>query len=231
MLEFGCALAAFIVSHRLPTTPSIRQWLVTRLGEKLYLSLYGLVSLGIVAWLISAAVRAPTIVIWHFQTWQAVVPLVLMPVAMVLFLASALSPNPLSVSLRPASGASELSAVVSITRHPILWAFALWALSHLIANGDLVAIILFGGLGLFAIAGMLILDRRTKRRLGADEWNRLADPTSILPFGAILAGRSRLKPDRHLIAGLIAGLAVYVWFLFQGHELVTGIDPLWWAMP
>jgi len=231
MLEFACALVAFIVSHRLPTTPAVRGWLVARLGERVYLILYGLVSLAIVAWLISAAVRAPTWVIWPFQAWQAVVPLVLMPFALILLIASVLSPNPLSVSMRPASADTALRAVVSITRHPILWAFGLWALSHLIANGDLVAVILFGGLGFFALVGMRILDRRKQRHLGAEAWARLAGPTSVLPFGAILAGRTRFGMDRDLIIGITAGLAGYLWFLLQGHELVTGLDPLWWAWP
>jgi len=229
MLEFVCALLAFIVSHRLPTRPAVRGWLVARLGERLYLILYGLASLGIVVWLISAAVRAPTYVIWPFQPWQAVVPFVLMPVAFILLIASALSPNPLSVSMRPASADTALPAVVSITRHPILWAFGLWALSHLIANGDLVAVILFGGLGFFAFMGMRILDRRKQRQLGAEEWGRLAGPTSVLPFGAILARRARFRLDRGLIIGIAGGLAGYVWFVLHGHELVTGLDPLWWA--
>ena len=231
MLEFVCALLAFVVSHRLPTTPKVRGWLVGRLGERLYLIVYGLVSLAIVAWLISAAVRAPTFVIWPFQAWQAVLPLVLMPFALTLLIASALSPNPLSVSLRPVTVEAALPSVVSITRHPILWAFALWALSHLIANGDLVAVILFGGLGFFALMGMRILDRRTQRQLGAAEWTRLAGPTSVMPFGAALAGRARLTLDRPMIVGIVGGLAGYVWFLLQGHELVTGLDPLWWAWP
>ncbi len=231
MLEFLCALVAFVVSHRLPAMPAVRARLVDRLGEKLYLALYGLLSLAIVAWLISAAVRAPTYVLWPFQNWQAVVPLVLMPLALVLLVASVFSPNPLSVSLRPASGVSSLPAVVSITRHPILWAFALWALSHLITNGDLVAVILFGGLGFFALIGMRIVDKRTKARLGPQEWERLAGPTSIMSFAAVITGRARLTADRALILGLVGGAVGYVWFLLQGHELVTGVDPLWWALP
>lgn len=227
MLEFVCALAAFVISHRVPAIPAIRARLVGRLGEKLYLALYGLVSIGVVVWLISAAVRAPTYVLWPFQTWQAVVPLVLMPLSLVLLVASVFSPNPLSVSLRPASGVTALPAVVSITRHPILWAFALWALSHLITNGDLVAVILFGGLGFFALIGMRILDRRTRARLGPQAWERLAGPTSIVPFAAVIAGRARLTADRALILGLVGGVAGYVWFLLQGHELLTGVDPLW----
>jgi uncharacterized membrane protein len=35
-------------------------------------------------------------------------------------------------------------------RHPMLWGFFLWAVAHLLVNGDLASIILFGGLGLWA---------------------------------------------------------------------------------
>ena len=194
MLEFVCALAAFIVSHRLPTIPAVRGWLVARLGERVYLILYGLLSLAIVAWLISAAVRAPTFVIWPFQAWQAVVPLVVMPVAFILLIASALSPNPLSVSMRPAPADTALPAVVSITRHPILWAFGLWARLAPDRQWRSRRRNPVWRAWVFRVyAGMRILDRRKQRHLGADEWDRLAGPTSVLPFGAILAGRARFR--------------------------------------
>ena len=226
MIEFTCALAVFIVSHRLPTTARVRGWLVARMGETIYRGFYSFLSLVILVWLISAALRAPVIMLWWPQAWHAAVPLVLMPFSAVLITSAALSPNPLSVNLRSVTFDREHPGIVSVTRHPMLWGFALWALSHLIANGDLVSAVLFGGLAAFALYGMRILDHKTKARLGDAEWHRLADDTSVLPFGAVLIGRKAFDLDRRLALGILIGVALYVWFVFQGHEILIGADPL-----
>ncbi len=44
-------------------------------------------------------------------------------------------------------------------RHPMLWGAVLWALAHLIANGDLRSLVLFGGLGLWALISMALINR------------------------------------------------------------------------
>ena len=53
-----------------------------------------------------------------------------------------------------------------ITRHPFLWGIALWALAHLIANGRLADLILFGGLLVVALAGPLSIDAKRVRAQG-----------------------------------------------------------------
>lgn len=228
MLEFAGALTVFLVSHRVPAMPGLRSWLVARLGERWYRAIYGLVSVIALAWVISAALRAPVVVLWWPQPWHAVVALVAMPFALALIGAAALTPNPLSVSLRSGTFEPAAPGIVAVTRHPMLWGFALWAFAHLLANGDLVSVILFGGLGAFALLGMPLLDRRTRDRLGADEWQRLAAETAITPFAAILSRRQRFHADLRLVTGAAAGIAVYVWLVLHGHAALIGADPLGW---
>lgn len=48
-------------------------------------------------------------------------------------------------------------------RHPMLGGFTLWAVAHLLVNGDLASVILFGGLGAWAIAAMLIINAQDAR--------------------------------------------------------------------
>lgn len=226
MLEFSVALAAFFVSHRVPTRPPVRRWLVARMGEPVFRVVYSILSLVVLAWLVAAAIRAPVIVLWWPQPWQAHVPLALMPVSLALIGAAVLSPNPLSINMRSVPFDPAHPGIVSVTRHPILWGFALWAFSHVIANGDLVSLILFGGLGLFAVLGMRVLDTKIMNRLGEDDWKRLAAPTSVLPFAGVIAGRTNLSVDSRMLLGVAAGVGAYIWFVLQGHELIIGADPL-----
>lgn len=49
----------------------------------------------------------------------------------------------------------------SLIRHPMLMAVVVWAVAHLIVNGDLASIILFGGLGAWAVVEMAVLNATT----------------------------------------------------------------------
>ncbi len=44
-------------------------------------------------------------------------------------------------------------------RHPMLLGIVIWAVAHLLVNGDVASLVLFGGLGLWALAEMAIINR------------------------------------------------------------------------
>ncbi len=113
-----------------------------------------------------------------------------------------------------------------MTRHPILWALLIWGLAHIPPNGDLVSVVLFGGMAVFSLAGIPLLDAMARRRLGAERWGALAKATSVLPFAALLSGRTSLGPITPHLVSALAGLALYAWFVLRGHELLIGVDPL-----
>jgi uncharacterized membrane protein len=52
------------------------------------------------------------------------------------------------------------SNIRRVVRHPMLTAVAIWAVAHLLANGDWRSLVLFGGLGLWAVLSMLFINRR-----------------------------------------------------------------------
>ncbi len=73
----------------------------------------------------------------------------------------------------------------------MLWSFAIWALVHMLGNGDAASMLFFGAFLVTALAGMPSIDAELARR-DPEGWARLSAGTSILPFGAIAAGRNRL---------------------------------------
>jgi uncharacterized membrane protein len=226
MGEFLAAIAVFVVAHMVPTRPPVRTFLIGWIGRRAYIVCYSLLSVLLLIWVIVAARRAPYVPLWHFASWQVLVPVAVMPLAAWLLIVGLVFPNPLSISVR-ASAIDDLAGpAVAITRHPVLWAFLLWTLSHIPPNGDVVALTLFGGMALLALGGIFTMDRRARRALGEERWLRFAAATSLVPFAALFAGRASLRPSWLLLLSTVVALFLYVWFLARGHAWLIGPDPL-----
>jgi uncharacterized membrane protein len=223
VFQLFLALVVFVLLHSVPALPALRSRLITVLGRRVYLVVYSLVSLATLAWVFYAALQLDFIPVWEPQAWQAWVTLILTPIGLFLLLAGLLTPNPLSISVRRAGTAS--GGIVAITRHPVLWGFMLWAGSHLVPNGDVRSLILFGALFGFALAGIPLTERRARRRLGK-EWAAIAAGTSIVPFAATIGGRARFYIDRAMVAAFFVTVLAAAWLLTGGHAVLFGADPL-----
>lgn len=224
-LPFALAFAAFFASHAVPARPPVRRRLVALMGERGYLAAYVGMSLLVLAWLIVEAGRAPYVGLWSFAPWQLWVPNLAMPVVCLLAAFGTAAPNPFSFGGRAVHRFDpEAPGIAGLTRHPLLWALALWSLAHLVPNGDLAHALLFGVFAGFALLGMRMLDRRARRRMGEAEWRRLAARTSLLPGAALLSGRWR--PAAPPQAGRLA-IAAAAWALLLAlHPAVIGVSPL-----
>jgi uncharacterized membrane protein len=227
-LDMAIAAILFVVWHSVPARPGLRRRLVGTLGEAGYLALYTLASLLALGWLIVAAGRAPYVEVWAFAPWQLWVPNLAMPLVCLLVAFGVAIPNPLSFGGRaPQEFDPDKPGIAGITRHPLLWALVLWSATHLPPNGDLAHVLLFGGFAVFALLGMVAMDRRFKRTLGTAEWERLARRTSLVPFAALADGRWRpagLHIGAEPLVRLFAGAALYL-ALLSAHELVVGVSP------
>lgn len=225
MTELIAAVLVFLASHAVPSLKPVRGALVARLGERAFRSLYSLVSLALVVWLGFAYARAPYVELWATRPWMIWVPVLVMPFACLLFVGTLTAPNPLSISASRAVYDPARPGIVSITRHPLMVAFALWAGAHILPNGDAASLILFGLLFLLSLAGPPSLDAKRRARLGEAEWRRLAAPTSSLPLAAVLTGRTRLDGAGIGLGRLAAALALYA-LLILAHPWVIGVSPL-----
>ena len=216
--EFVAAYAVFFLSHAIPVRPPVRPWLDARLGRRGFTLAYSALSLAVLAWLIGAAGRAPHVTLWDWASWQAHVPLaVMVPVCLILGLSIA-RPNPFSFGgARNDRFDATRPGIVRWTRHPLLVALALWAAAHIVPNGDLAHVILFGSFAGFAALGGRLIDRRKKREMGTD-WHRLRRAVATAP---------RVAPCVSLAVALraLAGLALYAALLWL-HPHLFGVSPL-----
>jgi len=213
---------AFCGSHMLLSSTRLRGSLSEQLGEQGFLALYSLTSLVTFAWFVTAYARAPTIGLWPRQSWTALVPVVVMPLATVLLVAGYSTRNPTAVGMeRSARAADPAPGILRVTRHPVMWAIGLWAISHLIANGDLRSLVFFGAFAVLSLGGTVLIDRKKQLALGSN-WSRLAEVTSNLPFAALITGRTRLRWRDISILRIAAGLLLYV-VLYRAHSIIAGV--------
>lgn len=224
MTHLTIALLAFLGTHLVPSLPGVRATLISHFGRRNYMVIYGTVSLAMLVWLVWAATRAPVWLIWMPAGWQATLTLTLSPLALFLIVAGVISNNPLSLSAR-ANASSRMGGITAITRHPIFWGATLWGASHIAPNGDTRSLLLFGTLTLLAISGFWLGDKRAKRHLGP-RWSTLAASTSIIPFGAIIAGRASFRIDREMVVSMMIAGTITAWLLAGGHAQLFGADPI-----
>jgi uncharacterized membrane protein len=222
MTQIVLALAAFLLLHSVPALPTIRGRLTAALGLRLYLLVYSTTSVAQLIWVLHAAWNTEYVEIWRPDSRSILANLVLSPLGLFLVTAGLISPNPASISFM--TGTTP-GAITTLTRHPVLWGFFLWSLGHLAANGDTRSLLVFGGLGLFSAVGILVAEKRARRRMGED-WLPVERSTSIFPLIALLSGRAKLRLDGHLVAGLAVTLLITLWLLAGGHAALFGADPI-----
>jgi len=175
--------------HFVPAFADLRDSLMARLGRNGYRALFSVVSLLGLALVVWGFAKAPVVQIWAPPVWTRHLALLLMlPVFPLLF--AAYLPGKIKAKVR----------------HPMLAAIKFWALAHLIANGDLASIILFGSFLAYAVVDRILV----KRRGGAE----------------LVLAVSEAKARRNDLISLGAGLALYVAFLFWLHPLLIGVSPL-----
>ncbi len=210
--EYALAFTTFFVSHALPVRPPIKARIVARLGARGFSLAYSVLSIAVLAWLISAAGRAPFVELWPREPWQAWVPVLANAVAAIIVTLAIGRPNPLSFGgARNAEFDPNHAGLIGFVRHPLLAAIALWAGAHIVPNGDLAHVILFATFVGFALMGMRMIDRRKRRHLG-DDWGRLAQTTR----------RVQITPEG--VLRVFAGAGLW-WLLMWLHTPVIGISP------
>ncbi|MCY0095011.1 NnrU family protein [Hoeflea ulvae] len=217
--ELISAYSVFLLSHSLPVRPPVKPMIVARIGKAGFALLYSALSLAVLAWLIIAAGRAPYVELWPRLPWQDHVTLTAMAAVCLIVAMAAFRPNPFSFGgWRNARFDPAYPGIAGWLRHPYLAALALWAAGHVVPNGDLAHILLFGGFTLFALMGMRLIDRRRKREMGPAQWLGLLQATK--------SGRS-LMPGAGTIVRLVAALALLA-VLISLHPLVIGLEAVSW---
>jgi len=201
---------------------AIRDRAIGILGKNGYMASFAVASVIGLGWLVAAYNRAPYLVTWGMLEWWKPIAIILMLPAALLVVIGLTTPNPTSVAQEGLVGQPP-QGIVRVSRHPFLTGVALWALVHLIGNGDVASLIFFATWAIVALAGTVSIDAKRRRLLGA-AWEPFAAQTSIVPFAAIATGRNRFVPGEIGLWRWAIALLAYV-LMLGGHAPVIGVSP------
>ncbi|MBU2953763.1 NnrU family protein [Marinobacter sp. F3R08] len=182
-------LILFLGVHSLSiVNEPLRNRLNISMGELTFKGLYSLVSLAgliLIVWGYSAARMDPTVIYTPPGWLRHLAFLLLVPVFPLLF-----------ATYLPGKIRAKLG-------HPMLVAVKLWALAHLLANGMLHDLFLFGSFLAWAVADRISMKRRTQRAIPALPVSKAND-----------------------VIAVIGGLAVYVFMVVWAHRWLIGVAPV-----
>lgn len=198
------AAGAFVGTHFLLSHP-LRAPLVRRIGENGFLVLYSLVAFATLGWLVWAYLATPEQApLWPAGDGLWALATAIMLVASVLLVGSLVGNPALPGPERPLAGPR---GVFAVTRHPMMWSFALWSLAHALVYATPANLVLVAAIALLALVGAHMQDRK-KERLQPDRWPEWERRTSYWPFAAVASGRARLGGfGAHALGG---GLVVWL---------------------
>ncbi len=162
-------MVIFFGVHIFSTFRTTREKVIQRLGEKPYKAGYALLAVAGFILIVIGVGKSEPMTLWEPAEWGRYAAVWFMPFAFI-SLAAAFIP----------------SNFQRFTAHPMLWGVTLWALLHLLANGDLTGLILFGGFGLYAVHAMSSQNARGAR---ASQIKRpLLNDAAVVVAGLILYG-------------------------------------------
>lgn len=224
MTSLWLAAACFAALHLLVSGTSLRDALVARIGERPYMGLFSLGSVGLLGWLVHAYGKVRPVALTPFLSYRWIA-VALMLVAFLFIVLGLATPSPTAVGGEKRLDQDDPArGIQRITRHPFLWGMTLWAAVHLVFNPGLPHLAFFGCFAIVSLLGTASIDAKRARRFGA-KWQRYAAVTSNLPFVAIAQGRNRL-PGADLGWGrLAAAVAAFVVVLML-HARLFGVPPV-----
>jgi len=217
------ATIAFVGSHFVLSHP-LRGPIARSLGERGFSGLYSLVAFATLIWMVVEYRGTPaTPPLWPAGDLLWAIVTLVMLIASILFVGSLIKnpalPNPGAAAIVPV----EAKGVFAVTRHPMMWGFALWALCHIAVFPTSANIVLCAGIVILALGGAALQDTK-KEKLQSQTWPLWEAKTSYWPFAAIAGGRARLGGFRphDWLGGLVLWLAA-TWLHIPAAHIAAGI--------
>jgi uncharacterized membrane protein len=223
LLITTCVL--FVGTHLLLSHP-LRTGLASRLGERGFQIVYSIVAIATFILVVQAwRGMPPEPPLWAVGDGLWIFASLIVLFASILFVGSLVGNPALAAPGAEKAAQAAPRGVFAITRHPMMWGFALWALAHVMVVPTPGQIVLSATIAFLALVGSAGQDVK-KARLMGDAWRGWAARTSFVPFARQVGGAAPwgdAMPRPHaLLGGIVIWLAASWAHGALGH-MVAGI--------
>lgn len=171
MILLLLGLALWSVVHLLPVAaPARRAAYAEKLGAGPYKAVAAVLLVASVVLMVRGYQAAEIVDLWFPPAWTVHLNNLLMLLAFIVFTAG-----------------HARAGLRRLIRHPQLAGVKIWAFAHLLVNGDLASVVLFGGLLAWAVVSMILINRRDGAWLRPPETPRIRDVLHVAVSLAVFA--------------------------------------------
>ena len=226
MLTLALACAFFLCLHLVISGTSLKEQIIGRIGGMAYYSLFSLFSIAGFAWMCISFFIALgnqdhlNLVLWGAPLFLKIIALVVNFIAFVLVVLGLTTPSPTNLAALWKMPEKPIQGIIRVSRHPVLAGLGLWALIHLVCDGNLAAWLFFGSIIALCVLGAHNIDRKREALMGGI-YASIKKRTSILPFVAIIEGRTAFAPEELGIARVFLAASMFSVFLVLHEMLFT----------
>ncbi len=218
LVNLIAASTAFVGSHFALSHP-LRAPLVQRIGARGFQGLYTVVALAGFAWMVLAfRAMPPAAALWNGMSDPLWIFASVLTLLAAVLLVDSFFGNPALADPRASENAAKPAhGVFHVTRHPMMWAFALWAGSHALISPTPRSLVLSGAVAFLALVGAHMQDRKKQMLMGA-AWHGWQARTSYWPKLGGLAQAGAVP----WLGGLALWLAAS-WAHLPGNGVLAGV--------
>ncbi len=212
MWTLALACAFFLMIHLMISGTSLKEQVIARVGAPAYFTLFSILSIGGLLWMSIAFTIAlgdqMNHVFWKSGPFLRVIGLVGNLFSMLLLVIGLTTPSPTNLIALVKAPETPVYGIIRVSRHPVLAGIGVWALTHLICNGNLAAWIFFGSILALCALGANNIDRKRTATMGK-LYASIERRTSIIPFVAIMEGRTAFAPEELGVARALLAVSTY----------------------
>ena len=218
-LALSCAF--FLCIHLMISGTVLKEQIISGIGAMAYYALFSLFSIAGLIWMCAAyaiALHDPlNAQVWDAPLFLKIIALVGNFIAILLIVVGVLSPSPTNLLALHRMPEKPVHGIIRISRHPVLAGIGVWAVMHMLCNGNLSSWVFFGSiLGLCAL-GANNIDRKRMALMG-ETYASVKRRTSIVPFVAIIEGRTAFAAEELGAAKMLLAASIFSVFAVL-HEL------------
>ncbi|ABC64592.1 NnrU family protein [Erythrobacter litoralis] len=199
LLSLIAASVSFVGAHIVMSHP-LRAGMIGVLGNGGFQTVYSLIVAATMAWMYFAfkAIETPSVLWQSGYTGPAWIAGSIISLFSMVLLVGSMTPKNPALATPGASEAAKAAphGVFTVTRHPMMWGFALWGASHIIAAPTARTVVVALAIIVMALVGSHLQDRKKERLMG-EAWTEWESRTSYWPR---LGGFAKIGPVTWLIA-------------------------------